>query len=323
MLWPGALLLCAALVRTHGDTLNCSERSQAIQDIPRVDASQWSDWAAVASLLESHGAVVLENAVGREAMEQLASELEADRSATFRGEEGSFAGHDITRNSAKPLGESAWARRLAADERILSIVEDYLSPWCKRIRLGAATAMYVEPPEDVYQEPAPPQVAHRDDMLWAASEWVHTADHCSKEPRPAFSVSVMWAISNFTSYNGATKVAVGSHKQCPRTKMPTEDMHFTTATMNPGDAVLTLSLLRNSICSHHVHYRCSGSGGRSMVQVPVRTQILFLMVLINGWLLRAKACSSSTISAGYIPSTTFSMLCRSKSSTRFRKGSSR
>lgn len=322
MRWLRALLLCATLGRTRGDPLNCSDSQQTILDIPRVDASQWSDWAAVASLLESHGAVVLEKAARQEAMEQLASELEADRSATFRGEEGSFAGQDITRNSAKPLGESEWARRLAADERILSIVERYLSPWCKRIRLGAATAMYVEPPEDVYQQPAPPQVAHRDDMLWAASEWVHTADQCSKEPRPAFSVSVMWAISNFTSYNGATKVAVGSHKQCPRTKMPTEDMHFVTATMNQGDAVFIQSLMRNSLLSH-VHYRCFGLGVHSMVQVPVRILILFLMGLINGLPLRARACSSSTIWDGYILSTTFSMPYHSKLSPRFPKGSSR
>lgn len=217
---------------------NCSDDTQRVtRSVARIDASATSDWTMVAALLESDGAVILENAASEEWMMQLADELEADRSATFRGEEGSFAGHDITRNSAKPLGESEIARRLAADEKILAVVERHLSPYCNRIRLGAATAMYVDPPENMDEDPAPAQVLHRDDALWEASEWMSREGQCHNE-RPALSVSVMWAVSNFTEHNGATRVALGSHKQCPRTKLPTEDMDLDLALLNPGDCIL-------------------------------------------------------------------------------------
>lgn len=222
-----------------GALQNCSDKS--VLELPRVDVSDGNistTWSLVASLLASHGAVVVEKAATAAAMEQLAHQLEADPSATFRGEEGSFAGHDITRNSAKPLGESTVARELATHPGILSVVESYLGPWCKRIRLGAATAMYVEPPADIRSPPAPPQVLHRDDMLWPASGWMNAADQCTKIKRPAFSVSVMWAVTPFTTLNGATRLVVGSHLQCPRTELPSNETPVATATLDQGSAVL-------------------------------------------------------------------------------------
>lgn len=193
---------------------------------------------SVARLLGEYGAVVVEGAASEAAMDELARDIERDRSGTFRGNDGSFAGKDITRNSAKPLGESGVARELATNELVVGVAEQYLGPWCKRIRLGACTAMYVEPPDDMAEPPAPPQVIHRDDMLWVAADWMHSESLCHKESLPAFGISVIWAVSDFTALNGATRVAVKSHKQCPRTKDPPPDTTFAQAVMPKGSVLL-------------------------------------------------------------------------------------
>jgi ectoine hydroxylase-related dioxygenase (phytanoyl-CoA dioxygenase family) len=55
---------------------------------------------------------------------------------------------------------------------------------------------------------------------------------------PQLSVSAMWAGSDFTAENGATRVVLRSHRQCPRTTMPTSDMQYAQAVMPQGSVLL-------------------------------------------------------------------------------------
>ena len=55
------------------------------------------------------------------------------------------------------------------------------------------------------------QVLHRDDSMWGASSW-KWLPQTPDEGRPQFSVSCMWAVSDFTTTNGATRFIPGSHR---------------------------------------------------------------------------------------------------------------
>jgi ectoine hydroxylase-related dioxygenase (phytanoyl-CoA dioxygenase family) len=81
--------------------------------------------------------------------------------------------------------------RLAEHSTIMSIMDELLLP---RYLLTASQAIAIAPGET-------PQPAHTDDSFYTIPR-----------PRPAISVSTMWAIDDFTEDNGATEVIVGSHR---------------------------------------------------------------------------------------------------------------
>jgi ectoine hydroxylase-related dioxygenase (phytanoyl-CoA dioxygenase family) len=171
----------------------------------------------VARKLRTHGVVVIEDVLPAETMDQIVSDL-ANASGTFHGGINSFAGHHTVRNAAKPLGESSAAQQLAVEPLVLGAVEAALRPWCKKVLLGTCSAIAVEPPPTVEEAPAPPQVLHRDDSMWGASSW-KWLPQTPAQGRPEFSVSVMWALSDFSVRNGATRAlqrgseASGSNKR--------------------------------------------------------------------------------------------------------------
>jgi len=128
-------------------------------------------------------------------------------SGKFQGTPGSFAGAHTTRNAGKPLGESCVAQKLAMHPLVLQAVRARLQPWCKRFVLGTCSAIDVGPPPNAETPPAPPQVLHRDESMWPASDF-----YFPPECRPEFCVSVMWAVSDFAPANGATRLIPGSHR---------------------------------------------------------------------------------------------------------------
>lgn len=176
-------------------------------DLPRLEGATASA-SDVATLLQSHGAVVIDNLVDPTEMDQLRSDMN-HCDGVFYGAPGSFAGAHSARNAGKPLGESRVARDLAEHPLVVDAVRLRLKPWCRRIVLGTCTNINIEPPPDPHTPPAPAQVLHRDEGMWGASDWNTWIP--STTERPEFSISVMWAISNFTTENGATRVIPRSH----------------------------------------------------------------------------------------------------------------
>ncbi|CAJ1329958.1 unnamed protein product [Effrenium voratum] len=182
-------------------------RKRAVLALPRLSSDAGA--SALAAALQRCGVVVVEG-LAPELAEQAKREL-ADKGlqGTFHGAEGSFAGHHTRRNAGKALGESLAAQELAQHPLILEAVEKVLLRWCKRINLGTCSAISVEPPSG-NEAPAPPQVLHRDNSMWGASTWPWLPSSSFKG-RPEFSVSVMWALSDFTASNGATRFLPGSN----------------------------------------------------------------------------------------------------------------
>ena len=173
----------------------------------RVPSSSSAD--EVAAVLRSHGVVVIEDVIPAEMMDRAVAELKAS-GGKFKGGLNSFAGHHTVRNAAKPLGESEVVQQLAVEQLVVGAVEALLKPWTKRVLLGTCSAISVEPPP-AGEDPAPSQVLHRDDGMWGASMWKWLPD-TPEAGRPDFSVSAMWALSDFTVENGATRFLPGSHK---------------------------------------------------------------------------------------------------------------
>lgn len=176
-----------------------------VSALPRLPAAATA--AEVAAAIARDGAVVIERLVPTDTMDRLVSQLSAAE-GTFYGAVGSFAGHHSVRNAGKPLGESAIARELAEHPVVLEAIEERLRPNCRRIVLGTCSYISVEPPPEG-QEPAPPQVLHRDESMWAASGWPWMPHG---PERPELAVSVMWAATDFTQDNGATRLVPGSHR---------------------------------------------------------------------------------------------------------------
>lgn len=179
-----------------------------VKPLIRLPASSSAE--GIASVLRSHGVVVIENLVPAATMDQLASDL-ATAGGTFHGGVNSFAGHHTLRNAAKPLGESLVAQELAVHPLVVAAVEATLRPFCKKVCLGTCSAITVEPPPTIHEPPAPAQRLHRDENMWGAALW-KWLPRAPAKGRPVLSVSVMWAVSDFTESNGATRFLPGSHE---------------------------------------------------------------------------------------------------------------
>ena len=96
-----------------------------------------------------------------------------------------------TRRVYTLVGRGTTFERLAEHPSIMSIMDELLLP---NFLLTASQAIAIAPGET-------PQPAHTDDSFYTIPR-----------PRPAISVSTMWAIDDFTEDNGATEVIVGSHR---------------------------------------------------------------------------------------------------------------
>jgi len=174
--------------------------------------------AEVAEVVKKHGCVVVEDLAPPETMEALTAEL-AEAGWLFAGEEGSFAGYDTFRNAAKVLGMSKALQEIAVNPTILGVARQIMGPFCKKIKLGTCSRITKKPDRTVQGRPAPRQTLHRDDMMWAASDWPYPDNF-----QPTFSVECMWAATDFTKENGATNVVPGSHlwPRGPDGKRPAE-----------------------------------------------------------------------------------------------------
>lgn len=144
------------------------------------------------SILERDGFVVLENLLDERRCRKLAEELEPWLEATPRCE-GDFYGWNTTRVGGL-LSKAPSSRDLVMDPYILAIAEALLRPNCDCIQLNLTQAVRVHGQER-------PQAPHRDEEMWP---WPTNGRH--------WLLNVMWAVSDFTEENGATRLWKGSHR---------------------------------------------------------------------------------------------------------------
>ena len=143
--------------------------------------------------LRRHGAVLICGAVTPETAETVAQELRPYFDSEGTRQQSDFDGYTTLRLSGV-LAKSREAADLIAHPLVLQLADDILLPYCSSYRLGSASAIEIWPGEKA-------QRLHRDDTIYPMRingvEW---------------QISALWALTDFTEENGATRLVPGSHQ---------------------------------------------------------------------------------------------------------------
>jgi ectoine hydroxylase-related dioxygenase (phytanoyl-CoA dioxygenase family) len=141
--------------------------------------------------LRSNGYAIVESLAPDELIDQVCEELEPWFAATPTCQ-GDFYGWNTTRFGSVLLKSRA-SHALLLNELILSIMHEVLAPHCDWYQLNLSQAVRIHSGERQ-------QVPHRDEEMWP----------CAKNG-VEYVVNVMWALSDFTAANGATRLWPRSH----------------------------------------------------------------------------------------------------------------
>ncbi len=164
--------------------------------IPSLDAD--APAADVLKALDDHGVVTLLNFLPADLVRALNSELEPFvqdfRQAHIGEGYDAFLGHETVRLHGITAKSGSFAGVLT-DPSILALMDAVLLPNCADYRLSAAELIEIRRNETA-------QPLHVDDGSWPRAAW---------EASPLV-MNVMIALTDFTSENGATVIAPGSHR---------------------------------------------------------------------------------------------------------------
>jgi ectoine hydroxylase-related dioxygenase (phytanoyl-CoA dioxygenase family) len=142
------------------------------------------------AVLRRDGALIIEGVLTPEEIASFRQELDPYMEATSTGAE-EFSGQRTTRTGAL-VSRSATAREMVMNPLITTPAREFLAPWCERIQLHLTQIIRIRPGETA-------QMIHRDRWAWGR----HMQD---MEPQ----FNTIWAMTDFTAENGATRVVPGS-----------------------------------------------------------------------------------------------------------------
>ena len=175
-----------------------------------------ADPQIISDTLTRDGALVLNNAVDADFLAQLRAETDPYMDATADGSD-DFTGRLTTRTGGL-LMRSEKCREIIGDPRILAPCEKFLAPYCERVQLHLTQIIRIRPGQGA-------QPIHRDRWAWGK----HLA-----HIEPQF--NTIWAITDFTTENGATRVVPGSTKWQDDEQIPPEQI--TQAEMSAGSVLI-------------------------------------------------------------------------------------
>ncbi len=187
--------------------------------LKRYDAS--SEPGAMSSALEQDGAVVIRDLPHTKSVAPAGDELAKWLSQPYDQSpmgNNPFTGMQTLRTSGL-IAKSPGCRLLATDPTVLKVVDQTLGSLCSRFQLSFTQAIKIGPGQ-------PAQPLHRDTTMYPL-----------KRPGPEVFVNVIWAHSDFTEENGATRFILGSHLW-DDSRRPGKEDAIVQATMNKGDAVV-------------------------------------------------------------------------------------
>ncbi len=146
----------------------------------------------VVSSITEYGYAIIHNLLNAAELHKLSGQLEPHLNNVDLGDPDPFFGHKTKRFGAL-LRRCPITRGMVMDDLVLGIADLFLGPYCVRYQLNYTGVMYLAPGETQ-------QSMHRD-----------TGFYPIQNPAPPLTLATMWAVSDFTSKNGATRIVPGSH----------------------------------------------------------------------------------------------------------------
>jgi len=144
----------------------------------------------VLEVLRREGALILDDVLDAQHLDRLTAELSPYVAATRPGRD-DFSGVDTTRTGAL-VARSPACRELVTQALVLDAARAFLEPFCHRIQLHLTQIIRLKPGQGA-------QTIHRD--RWAWGRYLTGVE-------PQF--NTIWALTDFTAENGATRVVPGS-----------------------------------------------------------------------------------------------------------------
>jgi ectoine hydroxylase-related dioxygenase (phytanoyl-CoA dioxygenase family) len=186
------------------------------REVQSLDASTDAD--AVAEVLAEDGCVVVERLTSPETMDAIHDELAAAIDATAVGPD-EFSGFN-TRRTGCLIARSPTFRALAVDPLVLGTLDRVLGVQATNYQLHLTQLIDIGPGE-------PAQLVHRDQ--WAFDFFPFPQGY-------EVECHTMWAMSDFTEANGATRVIPGSHRW--EDKLRPDHSETVAATMRKGSVFI-------------------------------------------------------------------------------------
>jgi ectoine hydroxylase-related dioxygenase (phytanoyl-CoA dioxygenase family) len=167
--------------------------------------------------IDRDGAVVIDRLVSSKLMDQIASELRPwiDRTPAGKDE---FEGRRTQRTGGL-IARSSTARELVMNPLVLGVAKQIFSH-ATSFQMHVTQVITIGPGE-------PAQAIHRDQ--WAFDMYPFAKDY-------PVSLGTMWALTDFTAENGATRIVVGSHKLDDKLRFTEADTQA--AEMTKGSVLL-------------------------------------------------------------------------------------
>lgn len=170
----------------------------------------------IVSIIQSDGALILENVLSEKQVERVLEEIKPYVEATKPGSD-DFSGRHTKRTGAL-VARSAACRELVMNPTVYGSAKRFLAPWSKRIQLHLSQVICIGPGQ-------PAQQIHRDRWAWGTH---------LKGVEPQF--NTIWALTDFTEENGATQVVPGSVEWPDNRKIRSEEI--CQAEMSKGSVLL-------------------------------------------------------------------------------------
>lgn len=171
----------------------------------------------ICEVLDRDAALIIDNVLSAQQLAQIRAELAPYLEAGGEGRD-EFTGFKTKRIGAL-IARSPACRELAIHDIVNNTAAQYLAPHADGYQLHFTQAVNIGPGESA-------QTLHRDRGLWGG-----------KIPRRIETqLSTIWAISEFTTANGATQLVPGSHLwEADREPQPDE---IVPAEMKPGSVLI-------------------------------------------------------------------------------------
>lgn len=191
--------------------------------------TQHNSLSEILAVLAQDGGVIVQNMLSPQVVANLLSELAPQSETSQVGPKSDnenvnhFWGQQTKRFTRLAQRSQTFADEVLVHPILTGVADELLKPYCASYWMNTGQMMIVMPG-------GAPQYMHRDSDDWPAM--------CSPTAPPC-QISCMFALSDFTAENGATRVAPGSHLWSDYSRQATDD-EITQAVMPAGSGMIYL-----------------------------------------------------------------------------------